>query len=275
MVGRPPVQQHAVLDHLREEGRSFLDLHQDRPWLVEITSEPESLIRNMRKRGVLHTLQRGRYLVNLDEVATPSPRVVSMEQVAALVLFRLPHLEHYVSWHGALWHHGLIDQQSPVIRVALREHRKRNVDLGGYEVRFVSVAGGHFFGAEKVKTPAGPLNVATVERAIIDGFARPQYTAPLPVIVDAMRDAWSRGMLDPDRLIDTALRFGSISLNRRLGFFMDLHDMPYDRLLGHLGNKSAVPMVPGRKRTAAERNVNPRWRVFEEPRIISAARNLK
>ena len=155
VAGRPPIQQHAVLDHLRDERRSVLDLKQDRPWLVEITPDPESLIRNMRKRGVLHTLQRGRYVVNLDNVSTALPRVVSMEQVAALVLRRLPHLDHYVSWHGALWHHGLIDQQSSVIRVAMREHRKRNVDVSGYEVRFVSVTDRHFFGAEEASTPAG------------------------------------------------------------------------------------------------------------------------
>ena len=220
----------------------------------------------MRNRGVLHIVQRGRYVVNLDNVSTASPRVASMEQVAALVLRRLPHLDHYVSWHGALWHHGLIDQQSSIIRVAMREHRKRNVDVSGYEVRFVSVIDRHFFGAEEVSTPAGQLNVATVERAIIDGFARPQYTAPLAVVVDAMRDAWVRSMLDADRLIEMALRFGTRSAStRRLGFFMDLHGMPYEGLLGHLGNKSAVPIMPGRNRTADERKVNARWRVFEEP----------
>jgi predicted transcriptional regulator of viral defense system len=275
MRGRPPIRQHAVLDHLRDEQRTVLDLKQDRSWLLEITPEPESLIRNMRRRGVLHTLQRGRYLVNLDDVSTRVPRVRSMEQVAAVVLRRLPHLDAYVSWHGALWHHGLVDQQSPVVHVALRGSRKRNVALDGYEVRFVSVIERRFFGFEQTETRDGRLCVATVERAIVDGLAQPGYTAPLPVIVEAMHHAWLRELLDPDALIATALRFGSISLNRRLGFFLELRGMPFEGLLGHLGNKSAVPMVPGRVRTAAERRVNPRWRIFEEPRVIGAARGLK
>jgi len=88
----------------------------------------------------------------------------------------------------------------------------------------------------------------------------------VPVIANAMRSAWRDGILDPGRLVADALRFESPVLNRRLGFFMDLYEMPAtDPLALHIGRKSAVPLAPGREPEAGTTRVNTRWLVYEEP----------
>src|SRR4051794_21172519 len=110
-------QEAQVLDRLAHEGRSFLDLSHDRPWLEAISGEPKFLVHRMRQKGLLHTLQRGRYMVNLNGDSTTFARLPTLEPVAAAVL-RLG-IPHYVSWHSALWHHGLIDQQSRRLFVAV------------------------------------------------------------------------------------------------------------------------------------------------------------
>jgi len=229
----------------------------------------------MRKRGTLRTLQRGRYLVATDRDAGLSrPRLDDLDPVADAVLRRLE-LDYYVSWHSALWHYGLIDQQSRRIYVAVTK-RKRPVTLGLASVRFVTVAERKFFGRTRAEEFEWPVWMATVEKALIDSFDQPRLAAPVPVIANALRSAYREGILDPQRLVADAIRFSSPNLNRRLGFFMDLYEIPgIDPLALRVGRAYAVPLTPGGKPVGERPPVNRRWRVYEDPAIIGTALELK
>jgi predicted transcriptional regulator of viral defense system len=278
-VGRPPGSafELAVQQRLRDEGRRVLDLQLDGPWLAELARNVPDALHQMRKRGTLRTLQRGRYLVATDE---PAPgrrsraRLDELDPVADVVLRRLG-IAYYISWHSALWHHGLIDQQSRRIYVATTQ-RKRPVRLGMAEVRFVAVTERKFFGGELADDFEWPVWMATVEKALIDCFDQPRLAAPVPVIADALRRAYREELLDPERLVADALRFGSPTLNRRLGFFMDLYGIPdSEPLTAHLGRKYAVALTPGREPHEDPPPVNRRWRVYEDPTIVGTAMELK
>jgi len=264
----------AVLEHLGAEGRTTLDLKRDRAWLEELTPDPETLIRRLRERGLLHTVQRGRYLVNVDARPSRWPRLEALDPLATVILARLD-VEFCLSWHSALWHHGLIDQQASCLFVAVKEARKRPAKVGIYEIRFVTVTARRFFGCEFVEDFEVPVPIARVEKALVDSFDRPELAAPVPVIANALRGAWDAGMLDPDRLTDYALAFGSKAVIRRVGFFMDLYDIPgSEKLAPHIGRKSAMPLAPGREPPRPHR-VNSRWLVYEDPSIVGPARSLK
>ncbi|MGH2833345.1 MAG: type IV toxin-antitoxin system AbiEi family antitoxin domain-containing protein [Solirubrobacteraceae bacterium] len=260
---------------MRREGRSVLDLRLDDAWLSPLARNVPDAVHQMRKRGTLRTLQRGRYLVATDsDTQPPRPRLDDLDPVADAVLRRLD-MDYYVSWHSALWHYGLIDQQSRRIYVAVTK-RKRPVTLGLASIRFVTVAERKFFGRTRVKDFEWPVWMATVEKTFIDCFDQPRITAPLPVIADALCNAHRSGVLDPERLVTDALRFGSPNLNRRLGFFMDLYDIPgADPLALHVGRTYAVPLAPGGEPDDEHFPVNKRWRVYEDPAIIGTALELK
>jgi predicted transcriptional regulator of viral defense system len=274
--GRPsgsPLRR-AVLEHLAKEGRTVLDLKQDRGWLEEITPDPETLIRRLREQGLLHTIQRGRYLVNVEGRPSRGPRLEALDPLATAILGRLD-IDYYLSWHSALWHYGLIDQQASRLFVAVKEARKRPAHLGVYEIRFVTVTAKRFFGYDVIDDFDLPLPMAQVERALIDCFDRPELAAPVPVVASAMRNAWQAQMLDVERLTEYALTFDSKAVIRRLGFFMDLYEIPGTaRLAPHIGRKSAMPLAPGRE-PRAPRRVNSRWLVYEDPAIVGPAKSLK
>lgn len=278
-VGRPRGSDFelAVLRHLRDENRNVLDLQLDGPWLAELARNVPDALHQMRKRGTLRTLQRGRYLVATDEPPAgrrPRPRLDELDPVADAVLRRLG-IEYYVSWHSALWHHGLVDQQSRRIYVATTQ-RKRPVKLGMAEVRFVTVTERKFFGGERIEDFEWPVWMATVEKALIDSLDQPRLAAPVPVVANALKRAHRDGMLDPERLVADALRFGSPTLNRRLGFFMDLYAIPgSEPLTSQLGRKYAVALAPGREPDGDRPPVNRRWRVYEDPAIVGTAMELK
>lgn len=272
--GRPPGSafDRAVTSRLRAEDRTVLDLQMDSAWLTTLARNVPDALYQMRKRGKLRTLQRGRYVV-ATEPDGRRPRLDELDPVADAVLRRLGH-QYYVSWHSALWHYGLIDQQSRQLYVALTA-RKRPAQIGMSTVRFVTLTERKFFGRTLVEDLAWPVWMATVEKSLIDSFDRPHLAAPLPVIANAMRQAHRANMLDVEQLVADAIRFDRPFLNRRLGFFMELYEIPgSDPLALHLGRTYAVSLVAGRE-SDSSLPVNRRWRVYEDPAIVGTALELK
>jgi predicted transcriptional regulator of viral defense system len=255
-----------------KEGRTAVDLRADAAQLAAFSDKPRDMLYELGRKGRVHRVQAGRYLISKE--ASRRPRLEALDPLAAVVLRRLSH-EWYLSWHSALWHYGLIDQQASRLYVAVTV-RKRPARVGRSEVRFVTVNERKFFGREAIEAFGQTLHMATVEKAILDSFDQPRLAAPVPVIANAMRSAWREGILDPERLVADALRFESPVLNRRLGFFMDLYEMPAtDSLALRIGRKSAVPLAPGREPEPGTARVNSRWLVYEDPAIVGAAEQLR
>jgi len=267
--------QSAILRTLNERNSSFLDLQDDRAWLEQITPDPASVIYRMRKKGLLHDVQRGRYAVNTEGRPTRRPVLDSLSDLAPAVLDRLGH-DYFLSWNSALWHHGLIDQQAQVLFVADPTH-KRPVSVGRLKVRFVRIARHKAFGWETATTSSGmEIRVATVEKAIVDSFDLPQYAASMPIIAEALRTAHREQRLNVIRMVEFALLMGSPSLNRRLGFFMELFGISgAEPLLAHLGRGWAVPLSPGGQVDNDRTPVDSRWRVAQDPDILVAAQRRR
>lgn len=279
--GRPNVAQQIVVDYIAQKSDRILDRQLDKPAIQELAAQHglesfdlPSVMKRMHQKDLLHPLQYGRWVLSPDAKPTTTARLEDLDVVAEAVLRRLEH-DYYVSWHSALWHYGLIDQQSRRIYAAVTQ-RKRPVELGLTSVKFVTIAERKFFGSTLVEDFEWPVWMATVEKALIDSFDQPRLVAPLPVVANSLRAAYREGVLDPDRLVADAVRFDSPNLNRRLGFFMDLYDIPgTDPLALRVGRAYAVPLGPGSRPETGRFLVNRRWRVYEDPAIISAALELK
>lgn len=286
-MGRPATARQLLYgylgdldEHARERASSAFDLTLDGPALARFAQaqgqhapDVESLLKRMVASGRAHRLQAGRYLVNRPGLVSVRPRLDDLEPVAEIVLRRLEH-PYYLSWHTALWHHGLIEQQSRTVLCAVTV-RKRPVHLDAQTVRFVTVAQRKFFGFSQSDSYQAPVWVADLEKSLLDSFDAPALAGPMPVVVAALDQAAREGRLDSERLVAYAIRMGGPVLGRRLGYFMDKLDIPgSEGLEPYLGRKSAVPLQPGRTPPTGAR-VDPRWRVYEDEALISAAKELK
>lgn len=272
--GRPRTVQDAIHAVALRHG-GVVDVRKNREELERLAPGGDfvSAARRMRDAKVLHNLQQGRYLLNLDRTPSRFPRIQALDPLAGVVLGRL-RIAYYLSWHSALWHHGLVDQQPSRLYAAVRT-RKRNARVGRYQLRFVTVNERKFFGWEDEPSFQPPVQIATVEKAILDSFDLPRLAISVPVIANALRGTWRLDRLDPERLVDWALDFASPTLNRRLGFFMELYDIPgWEPLELRVGRGWAAPLAPGAK-PAEPVPVNRRWRVFEDPAIVVPARSLR
>lgn len=280
-MSRPDEAQQLLLDYLYQKSERIFDVQLDaQPFSKYAIARgrdrpPElyDLVLRLHKKGFLHRLQHGRYVGSREREPARSPRLADLDPIAAAVIRRLD-LKYFLSWHSALWHHGLIDQQARHLYVAVRQ-QKRPVKIGLVEVRFIRIAERKFFGGETVKLE-WPVNIASVEKAIIDSLDMPRLAASVPVVADAMRRASHGGKLDPEKLVAATIKFKSPTVTRRVGFLMDLYEIPgSDPLTKHLGRDYAVPLTPGAIPKSREQTVNRRWHVYEDPAVISAALELK
>jgi predicted transcriptional regulator of viral defense system len=261
-----------LLQALEYLDRDYLDLRADAALFAQITPQPRKLMYRLKRKGLAASIQNGRYVVYLDGRPRPAsrPRVRSLEPLAVAALRRLEH-DYFLSWHSALWHHRLVEQQSRRLYVAVAGARKRDAAFGSFSIRFLTVAPERFFGGMTVCIDGQDVRVATVERAIIDAFDRPGLAGDLASAPIALRAAHSRGKLDSDRLVELALRFERPSLNRRLGFFMERYDISgAGPLLTRLGKGYAVTLAAG-VRPEDEAGVDTRWGVRLDGTLLAAA----
>lgn len=264
-------QEHRLLEALGYREQTMVDLRLDASWLERISSQPRKLLWRLAQKGVAHRLQGGRYLVDLEAIPRTRPRIESLEPLGAFLLQRLDR-DGYLSWHSALWHHKLIDQQSRRLFVAVTQ-KKRPAQFGVWSVRFITCAPRKFF-VDRQDGRAGQP-VASVEKALIDSFDRPELAGGMGVVVSALAKAQRIEVLDPDELVSLALLFDSPTLNRRLGFFMDHLGMPSAaRLLDHLGRGYAVPLEAGVPREEWGR-VDTKWGVALVPELLNIVASPK
>jgi predicted transcriptional regulator of viral defense system len=267
--------------YMRAKPDRVLDLKLDAPALQRLAYQRIGREINLRKAverlkqsGHLHPLHAGRFA--FTERASPTARLMDLDPVADAILRRLE-MPYYLSWHTALWHHGIIDQQSRRLFAAV-QRRKRPAQIGPQVVQFVYISDtDKFFGGERQDDFEWPVVIARAEKAILDSLDKPRYAAPVPVIAHALRRGYEDGVIDPERLVADAMRFGSPHVNRRLGFFMDLFGVPgTEELALRIGRGYAIPLDP--RGTYEQRDKPPvsrRWQVFEDPGIVGTALELK
>jgi predicted transcriptional regulator of viral defense system len=280
MTGRPNIAERVVLDYLASKPERVLDRQLDAVPLKTLAAaeglprfDLPSVIKRMAAKNILHPLQYGRWIATNDR-RPGRPRLDSLDPVAEAVLRRLD-ADYYISWHSALWHYGLIDQQSRRLYVAVIS-RKRPTEIGMTNIKFVTIVPRKFFGRIRETGFELPVWMASPEKALIDSFDRPDLTAPMPVIANALKEACREKLIEPDKLVESALRMDSPTLNRRLGYFMDLFAIPgAEPLTLHLGRKYAVPLAPGREPVNERVPVSRRWRVYEDPAIVGTSLELK
>jgi predicted transcriptional regulator of viral defense system len=280
--GRPPVAQEVVAEFIESRPDRLLSVPADVPAVQALARQRlnreinvNRAVARLVERGRLHRMQKGRYLYTTRPA--PNSRLMSLDPVADAVLRELD-VPYYLSWHSALWHYGLIDQQSRTVFVALPQRGKRNVTMGMQRVRFVYASDSDkFFGGQLCEDFEWPVWIARPEKALIDSLDRPRLAMPVPVIADSLRSAYEEGLIKPEQLVADALAFNSPHLNRRLGFWMDLFGIPgADELTLRLGRGAAISLDPGRRYAAGQRPpANRKWLIYEDPGIIGTALELK
>lgn len=127
---------------------------------------------------------------------------------------------YFFSFGTACTHHGLTEQAFAEVYVACHE-RRRPETIRGKRYVFVYVAEERFFGFAETNVLGQAVQMATIERALLDAIDRPRYAGGIGEVSRIAARAASR--VSWEVLLELLRKWRSSALVQRLGYFLDLH----------------------------------------------------
>ena len=128
---------------------------------------------------------------------------------------------YFFSFGTACTQHGLTEQRFSEVYVACRERRAVE-NIRGIRYIFVHVPAQRFFGFTTVRVLGVPVQMATLERALLDALNRPRHSGGIGEVSHIAMRATSR--IAWGTLVELVRRWDSSALVQRLGYLLDLHD---------------------------------------------------
>ncbi|MBI3983220.1 MAG: type IV toxin-antitoxin system AbiEi family antitoxin domain-containing protein [Gemmatimonadetes bacterium] len=177
---------------------------------------------------------------------------------------------YFFSFGAACTHHGLTEQVFAEVYVACREHR-RHETIRGKRYVFVYVPKERFFGFAEIEVLGEAVQMATLERALLDAIDRPRYAGGIGEVSRIVARAASR--VSWDAVLALLRKWRSSALAQRLGYFLDLHgvQLPHETrgaLLELVLPHSKIQLGSRRKWGTTGRLARP-WNVVENvPRDV-------
>lgn len=133
---------------------------------------------------------------------------------------------YYFSYATAAFYHGLSTQAALTVYIATNQNRPRRVLVRDKIYRLVLQPSHKFFGWTQVDAYGSRVNMALLEKTILDSLDRPSYSGDIPEIAVMLARGSSR--LDWGRLAEYAARFNSQTLVQRLGHLLDILEISVD-----------------------------------------------
>jgi len=169
---------------------------------------------------------------------------------------------YFFSFGTACTHHGLTEQVFAEVYIACRQ-RRRPQAVRGKRYVFVEVPPRRFFAFKEITVLGETVEMATVERALLDAIDRPQHAGGLGEVSRIVARASTR--ISWPALLELARRWGSSALVQRLGYLLDLHQAHVTNdvraeLLGLTRSSSKIHLGPRATWGTAGKLVRP-WNV--------------
>jgi predicted transcriptional regulator of viral defense system len=127
---------------------------------------------------------------------------------------------YFFSFGTACTHHGLTEQVFAEVYIACQE-RRRPVTVRGKRYVFVEIPPERFFGFIEQTVLGEPVEMATIERALLDALDRPQHAGGLGEVSRIVSRAAFR--VSWPAFLDLTRRWRAASVIQRLGYLLDLH----------------------------------------------------
>ncbi|WP_435080037.1 type IV toxin-antitoxin system AbiEi family antitoxin domain-containing protein [Halococcus sp. AFM35] len=131
----------------------------------------------------------------------------------------------YISYGNALNHYSLTEQV-PMTVVAATTDRVPDREIHNVQYRFVTLTDAKFFGYEPIAVGSQQVNIATVEKALVDCADHPEHCGGITELSKALVNADS---VDYATLVGDLLRMGNGAAVKRIVYLADLHSIELPR----------------------------------------------
>lgn len=253
-----------ILQALDERGRTFIDLKQDRDWLLEIAPDPPLQLSRMKKRGTLASVAAGRY------VALPPGRPNDPAELPLGVLLAAAFAgrqDYYLGYLSALIEHRLTDAHSLDIYVAVFGTLPRIKELGGRPMHMTRIDSSRkHFGQERVRAIGRTFYFrSNLERTLLDTLDRPALCDSPETWVRAWSRAFKSHDLDRAQLVEYAEAWGGTVAARCAFWLRELGDV---RLARRLLRSIGAPLTGPRLLESARSFGDQDWKRDRETGLI-------
>jgi predicted transcriptional regulator of viral defense system len=175
------------------------------------------LAHGLVKKGWLERLRPG--LFQLVPATRGREGIADTNPLAAGAVLASP---YFFSFGTACTHYGLTEQVFSEVYLACQQDRRPET-IRDRRYVFVLVPERRFFGFEESTVLGHAVQMATLERALLDAIDRPRYAGGIGEVSRIAARAARR--VSWEALIALASRWGSSALVQRLGYFLDLHQV--------------------------------------------------
>jgi len=192
--------------------------------VLDVSSEKAKKIAyNLANKKWLDRLKRGVYLIVPLE-AGEKAKYTEHEYIISSHLAD----EMYIGYWTALNHHNLTEQV-PLTVYAATTSRVPTQEIHNVEYKFVTLPEDKFFGyGTKLINTQKPVNVATVEKTLVDCADHPEYCGGVTELAKAMSRAEQRE-IDWEVVSDHLLEIGNGAAIKRIVYLTDLFDIDLPR----------------------------------------------
>jgi predicted transcriptional regulator of viral defense system len=213
------------------ESRLILHLEWDKQAVVTIEDTMQILnISYEYARQVLHRLSRDRWLMMIKpgkyELIPADRGEYAFPDTNPLFIGNALVEPYYFTFSTAAFFHGLTTQASQMVYLVTNHGRPGRMLVREKEYRIVLQPQHKFFGFTEVDAYGTKVNMADIEKTIVDCLDRPEYAGDIPEIAGMLRLGKSR--IEWPKLVEYAALFQSQSLLQRLGYLADRLDLPID-----------------------------------------------
>ena len=196
-----------ILQALDDRGRVFIDLKQDRDWLLDIVSDPPLHLARMKSRGILASVASGRY------VALPPGQQLTAAELPVGVLLAAAFAgreDYYLGYLSAMIEHRLTDEHSLDVFVAVFGTPPQIEELAGRPLHVTRIASQRKqFGQERVRAVGRTFYFRSdLERTLLDTLDRPALSGSPETSIRAWSRAFESRDLNRAKLADYAEEWG-------------------------------------------------------------------
>lgn len=250
-----PSKARLLLSLAERFGMSFTirqaRLQLDRPRLLKDLHE-------LTQRGWLIRLGREAYMIAPLEAGPDSASYALNRYLAAATI--AGDRPYYLSYRTAMELHGMVMHPWRTVYVSTPS-RLRTREIQSFTVKPVTIPEERLWDSVNIEVvPDHRVRVSSWAKTIVDCLDIPKYAGGLSDIALGMRLLGEK--LDPDVVVDHAIRFGKVSVIKRLGVLLELVAHPSEESLARLDAKvTKTPHVLDPQRPRSGR-LHPRWKVW-------------
>lgn len=209
-------------------------------------------IQKLADNGWFKRIKRGTYLV-IENISSRYQNDHSL-----LLISNALNEQSYVSLSYALNYYNLFDQYSKVV-VAVTMGEPKRYSFDDHVFKYAKVKKSMYFGFSQKTESGGSINIADVEKALIDTLYLDKSFTSASLIYEKLRD--HQDSIDFRKLVDYALKI-DMALKRKFGFLLDHLNIETNDLYKSLGENRGYS-----KFTSDSRQFNAKWRIYYDERI--------